>query len=247
MHKFFVDKSQIDGEDIYIEGQDVKHIRDVLRLKPGQEIIVSSDGYNYLANLRELGKTRISLDIRSKEKGESESQVEIVLYQALAKGSKMDLIIQKNTEIGVKEFVGVMTHRTLVKIKDVKKEKNKIDRWNMIAEEAAKQSKRDFIPSLARIETFDQMVDSLRGEVNIIVPYEDEEGLSLGQALKPLEGSRVNLVIGPEGGFEEEEIQRLKELGAQVVSLGKRILRTETAGFVASTIILYELGGLGVI
>lgn len=247
MHKFFVEKNQIDEEEIYIEGKDLKHIRDVLRLRPGQEIIVSSEGYNYLASIREIGKDSLFLDIKSKEKGKNESQIDLVLYQALAKGSKMDLIIQKNTEIGVKDFVGVLTQRTLVKIKDVKKEKNKIDRWNMIAEEAAKQSKRDCIPSLTRIESFDQMIESLRGEPNIIVPYEDEEVHSIGQSLKSIEGKRVNLVIGPEGGFEVEEIQKLKDIGARIVSLGNRILRTETAGFVASTIILYEMGELGVI
>ena len=159
----------------------------------------------------------------------------------------MDLIIQKSTEIGVREFVGLMTHRTVVKIKDMKKEESKIDRWNMIAAEAAKQSKRDFIPKVENIQTFDEMLNAIKNEENIIVPYEDEKFQSIGDSLKSIESGRIILIIGPEGGFESEEIQKLRSIGGQIVSLGNRILRTETAGFVASAIILYELGGLGVI
>ncbi len=247
MHRFFIDKDQIKGDKILIRGNDTRHIRDALRLNIGDKIEVSSEGYNYLSTIENILKDKIELRIISKEEGRSESKIEIILYQALSKGSKMDLIIQKNTEIGVKKFIGLITHRTIVKINDIKKEKKKIDRWNMIAAEAAKQSKRDFIPKVENIQTFDEMLNAIKNEENIIVPYEDEKFQSIGDSLKSIESGRIILIIGPEGGFESEEIQKLRSIGGQIVSLGNRILRTETAGFVASAIILYELGGLGVI
>ena len=162
----------------------------------------------------------------------------------------MDLIIQKGTEIGVTNFYGVLTHRTIVKINDEKKEKNRLKRWSSIAEEAAKQSKRSKVPKVKEIMTFKNMINFLGDQNTIIVPYEDEENISIGQVLKELKKTHeknINLIIGPEGGFEEKEIEEIKRIGGRVVTLGDKILRTETAGFVASTIILYELSGLGVI
>ena len=159
----------------------------------------------------------------------------------------MDLIVQKCVEIGVKDFYGVETDRAVVKIKDKKKEKTKIDRWQAISEEAAKQSKRDYIPQVKGIISFKEMIDILKNEDNIVVPYENEDYLSIKDGLSNVKGKSVHLIIGPEGGFDDDEIQSLVDLGAGVVTLGSRILRTETAGLVASTLILYELGDLGVI
>ena len=179
--------------------------------------------------------------------GNRESSIEITLYQGLAKGSKMDLIIQKCVEIGVKDFYAIETDRAVVKINNKKKEDSKLERWQSIAEEAAKQSKRDYIPKLKGIISFKEMIGILSEEKNIIVPYENEENLSIKDGLKTVKGNKVNLIIGPEGGFEEKEIKSLEDLRASIVTLGPRILRTETAGLVSSTIILYELGDLGVI
>lgn len=247
MHRFFVDKSQVNEDNIIILGNDVKHIKDVLRLKQHESIEISSNGFVYSCKIDKIEKDKIITNILDKKMGTSESKIEIVLYQGLAKGTKMELIFQKGTEIGIKEFYPVVTHRSVVKIKEIDKEQKKISRWNSIVEEAAKQSKRDYIPIVKNIITFDEMIEFLMGEKNIIVPYEDEKSYTIKEGLSNISEGRVNIIIGPEGGFEQEEIERLKDIGGKIVTLGSRILRTETAGLVTSTIILYELGGLGVI
>lgn len=247
MHKFFVDESQIEEMNIKIINKDVKHIKDVLRLKLNSNIIISSNNINYLCEIMHIEKHEIISRIISKYEGISEPKIEIILYQGLSKGSKMDLILQKGTEVGVKDFYPVATYRSIVKINELKKEQGKLYRWNLITEEAAKQSKRDYIPKVNGILNFDDMIRLLETEENIIVPYENEDGLTIGQGLKQVSGNKIHLIIGPEGGFEEVEIEKLRGIGAKIVTLGNRILRTETAGFVASTIILYELGNLGVI
>ncbi|MBC8590775.1 RsmE family RNA methyltransferase [Wansuia hejianensis] len=247
MRKFFVESDQIIEDKIFILDKDVKHIRDVLRLRTGDRIEISCDGVIYLCQIDDILRDKVILDILSNSKGENEPEIEIVLFQGLAKSNKMDFIIQKGTEIGIKDFYGVITDRTIVKIKDIKKEKNKISRWDLIAEEAAKQSKRDYIPKIKGIISFDEMIELIKDEESIIVPYEDEENLSIGNGLRNIKSKKINLIIGPEGGFEPDEIQKIEDIGGKIVSLGPRILRTETAGFVSATIILYELGKLGVI
>lgn len=247
MHKFFIEKDQIDKDTITIIGSDVKHIKDVLRLRISDKVEVSCDGMNYHCVIDEILKDKVSLSINVMEEGKNESKVEIALFQGLSKGNKMDLIFQKGTEVGIKEFYPVATYRSVVKINDIKKEQTKVVRWNAIVEEASKQSKRDYIPQVKNIINFDQMIELLKAEVNIIVPYEDEVVTTIKEGISNIKSGKVNIIIGPEGGFEPDEIQRLKEIGAQVVTLGPRILRTETAGLVAATIILYEVGNLGVI
>ncbi|HAE92724.1 RsmE family RNA methyltransferase [Tissierella praeacuta] len=247
MHRFFVGEEQIFDDIIEIIGNDVKHIRDVLRLKPNEKIEISANGVTYTCNIESLLKNKVITRIINKTKGINESQIDIILYQGLAKGSKMDLIVQKCTEVGVKKFYPVITHRSVVKIKDIKKEQSKVERWNSIADEAAKQSKRDILPKVQNIVSFDEMIDLLKDEDNIIVPYEDEKGTVIKEKLKGISNKKIHLIIGPEGGFEPSEIEKLKNVGANIVTLGPRILRTETAGIVAATIILYELGDLGVI
>ncbi|WP_353096087.1 RsmE family RNA methyltransferase [Tissierella praeacuta] len=247
MHRFFVEGKQIIDDIIEILGNDVKHIKDVLRLKPSEKIEIASGGITYTCRIESLLKDRIITKIIDSAEGKNESKINITLYQGLAKGSKMDLIIQKCTEVGVKEFYPVATHRSVVKIKEIKKEQSKVERWNSIADEAAKQSKRDILPRVGNIISFDEMIDLLKDEKNIIVPYEDEKGNAIKEKLKISKSMNVHLIIGPEGGFEPREIQKLESIGANIVTLGPRILRTETAGIVASTIIFYELGDLGVI
>lgn len=246
MHKFFVEKSQIKDGKAFISGKDFKHINRVLRLKEGEEIIISSEGKSYLSILDEIRENEVVFNMSSKPLKSSEAPIDIVLYQGFPKGSKMEYIVQKGTEIGIKDFHGVLTHRTIVKFKDDKKKNSKIERLNSIIVEAAKQSKRDYIPKVEAISGFQEMIEKLKDEENIIVPYEDEENNSFKDALKAIKGEKINLIIGPEGGFEKEEIEKLKDIGAKTVSLGPRILRTETAGVVAASIILYELGDLGV-
>lgn len=247
MHRFFVGKEQIIGDKIEILGTDVKHIKNVLRLRIDEEIEVSSDGFTYISKIKSLEENRVLLGVLDKSTGSNESPINIILYQGLAKGSKMDIIIQKGTEVGIKKFYPLATNRSIVKIKNIKKEQSKVERWNNIVDGAAKQSKRDIIPKVENIITFDEMIDLLKNEKNIIVPYEDEKANGIRQDLQKIQEGDIHLIIGPEGGFDPGEINKLKEIGAKIVTLGPRILRTETAGLVASTIILYELGDLGVI
>ena len=247
MHRFFVEANQIHENIIEILGTDVKHIRDVLRVKLKEKIEIASNGMTYICEVEEMEKNKIIANILESKKGENESEIHITLYQGLAKGSKMEVIIQKCTEIGVKEFYPVATHRSVVKINDIKKEQSKVERWNLIADEAAKQSKRDIKPQVKNILSFSEMIDQLKDEENIIVAYEDEKANTIKAQLQNVKGNKINLIIGPEGGFEVDEIEKLKSIGANIATLGPRILRTETAGLVSATIILYELGDLGVI
>ncbi len=247
MNRFFVNKEQIDGYIIEINGNDVKHIRDVLRIKQGEKVEIACEGDTYISQVLELDKKTVSLQIIDKYKGQNEPLHFIVLYQGLAKGSKMDLIIQKCTELGVSEFYPIETGRAVVKIKNEKKSNSKVNRWQEIVDQASKQSKRDILPNVNEVISFDQMIGLLNGEKNIIVPYEDERQEGIKTALKDLKDEKIHLIIGPEGGFEAREIERLKSIGANIVTLGPRILRTETAALVASTMIFYELGDLGVV
>nr|WP_300002178.1 RsmE family RNA methyltransferase [Tissierella sp.] len=250
MHRFFVDKEAIDNKKITIEGKDFNHIKNVLRMTIGEEVEVSSKGNVYLGEIKSILEASIIINILETRSRRSYNDIEITLFQGLAKGSKMDLIIQKGTEIGIKNFYGVSTHRTIVKINDEKKEKSRLKRWNAIAEEAAKQSKQRYIPEVKDIISFKEMLELLKADGAVIVPYEDEMNISIGEVLKKIKEEnikKINLIIGPEGGFEKYEVEAIKNVDGLVVSLGSKILRTETAGLVAATIIFYELSGLGVI
>lgn len=247
MHRFFIDKEQINEEEIIILGGDVKHIRDVLRMQENENLEVCCSGTTYTCEILKLEKHKILTNILSSKEGINESKIHIALFQGLAKGSKLDFILQKGTEIGIKEFYPVATHRSVVKIKDNHKEDNKLERWESIVLEAAKQSKRDIVPIVNKVLTFDDMINLLKNEENIIIPYEDEVVYTIKEGLQNLPAGKINIVIGPEGGFESSEIDKLKSIGGKVVTLGNRILRTETAGIVTATIILYELGNIGVI
>lgn len=246
MNRFFVDKSQIDQNKVKILGKDVKHIKDVLRLKYKDKIEIVSGNKTYLCEILEIKPDNIILLILDSFQGKNEPPVHIVLYQGIAKGDKMDFIIQKSTEIGVKEIYPVITNRTIVKIKGRKKEQKKIERWRSISEEAAKQSKRDAIPIVNNVISYDEMVNILKGEENIIIPYEAEGNNTLKETLKNTKNGKIHIIIGPEGGFEEEEIDTIRSIGGKSVTLGPRIFRTETAGLVVMSIALYELGDLGV-
>lgn len=248
MHRFFVDKENIQSDKITITGEDVKHIKNVLRLSEQDEVcLCDKQGTDYIVRIVDLSKEKIICEIVETKSSNTEPPVEIILYQGIPKATKMDLIIQKSTEIGVAKIVPVLTSRTIVKIQDMKKEEKKLERWSKIAEESAKQSRRSIIPEIPKIYTFDDMMKELKDNGLIIVPYENEKKVGIKEVLKDKPSRKVNIVIGPEGGFEEDEVQMLKTIDANIVSLGPRILRTETAGFVTSALVLYELGDLGVV
>lgn len=247
MHKFFVAKNNITGDKAYIEGDDVKHIYKVLRLHEGEKVSINNcEGQEFLGIIEKIDKKEVIVSLTEKLDLNNESPVEIYLFQGLPKSSKMDLIVQKATELGVKEITPIITERVVVK--NEIGEFKKLDRWVRIALEACKQSKRSIIPKINGLLEFQQLLTKLKELDLILVPYENEEGYGIKKVVKDIAQNSINkigIIIGPEGGFEEEEINVLKELGAYIITLGPRILRTETAGFVCTSLIMYELGDLG--
>ncbi|WP_024615113.1 16S rRNA (uracil(1498)-N(3))-methyltransferase [Clostridium sp. Ade.TY] len=246
MHKFFTPSDYVFGDYAKIIGDDVKHIYKVLRLSEGEEVVLNDcAGSEYLAKINEITKSEVTLDIVKKLNLNNESNVEIVLFQGMPKAQKMDLIVQKGTELGITKFVPLITERVDVKLKgDFKK----LDRLNRIALEACKQSKRSIIPNVLEPMKFNDLLKEIKEFDLLIVPYENKEDFGIKSLMNEIDKNsikRVGIVVGPEGGFEEEEIEILKREGAYIITLGKRILRTETAGFVATSLIQYELGDLG--
>jgi 16S rRNA (uracil1498-N3)-methyltransferase len=251
MHKFFTEPHNISETEGKILGDDVKHIYKVLRLSEGEEVVLNNcEGIEYLGEIETITKSEVIVKIIKRLDINNESKVKVHLFQGLPKGQKMDLIVQKGTELGVSEFIPVTTARVDVKLKG---EFKKLDRLNRIALEACKQSKRSVIPHVKEVIDFNEAINELKKMDLIIVPYENAEDFGIKTLVRKLERDSVDLdtinnvgiLIGPEGGFEESEIDDLKEQGAYIVTLGNRILRTETAGFTATALIQYELGDLG--
>lgn len=246
MHKFFTPQSLFQGEYAYIEGDDVKHIYKVLRLQEGNEVILNNQlGEEFLGSIQDINKLRVTLKIIEKLEINNESPVNIYLYQGLPKSGKMDIIVQKATELGVKEIIPVITSRVDVVLKG---EFKKLDRLQRIALEACKQSKRTIIPQINEPINFDHMLKDIRDKDLIVVPYENAENYGIRALIRDIDITNIKdiaLIIGPEGGFDVEEIEALKSIKAHIVTLGPRILRTETAGFTAAALLQYELGDLG--
>lgn len=251
MHKFFTEPCNINENEAKILGDDVKHIYKVLRLSEGEEVILNNcEGIEYIGEIDTITKSEVIIKIIKKLDTNNESRVKVHLFQGLPKGQKMDLIVQKGTELGVFEFIPTITSRVDVKLKgDFKK----LDRLNRIALEAAKQSKRSIVPKVKDVINFNEALDKLKEMDLVLIPYENAEDFGVKSLINHLNKEKVDLdsindvgiLIGPEGGFEEDEINTLKENGAYIVTLGNRILRTETAGFTATALIQYELGDLG--
>jgi len=247
MHKFFVPQEKIGAGAAVIEGEDVRHIYKVLRLEEGAQVIINDcRGTEYLAEITEVDKKQVYLKIINKIEQNNESPIDIYLFQGLPKAQKMDLIAQKATELGVKEITPVITERVVVKSE--LGEYKKLDRWNRIALEASKQSKRTRIPKINEPIEFGAMLKLLCSMDLVLVPYENQDGKGLKMVCRDIDRPAVKsvaIVIGPEGGFEPTEIEVLEKMGAEIITLGPRILRTETAGFVCASLVLYELGDLG--
>lgn len=244
MFKFFVPEEQIVENKIKIFGQDVNHIVNVLRLKIPDEIIVcdKDNGKSYITKINCIDKDYVEVEIVRENIETTESNVSIDLFQGLPKFDKMEYIIQKATEIGVKNILPVSLERCIVKI-DKKTEIKKLDRWQKIAEVAAKQSKRDYIPKIEKILNIENICQNIEKYDIILIAYENEKANSLKTELKRLKGIdnlKIGVIVGPEGGFSEKEVQKLVSLGAKCVTLGERILRTETASLVLLSDIIYE-------
>ncbi len=248
MHKFFTPKENFIENTAKILGDDVKHLYKVLRLNEGDKIVLNNcDGDEFLAEIRTITKQEVIVDIEEKLEINNESEVKIYLFQGLPKAQKMDLIVQKGTELGITEFIPTLTERVDIKLKG---EFKKLDRLNRIALEAAKQSKRTIIPKVTEPVSFEDALKRMESLDLVIVPYENAENFGIktlfnDENIDTSKIKKVGILVGPEGGFELNEIGRLKENGAYIVTLGSRILRTETEGFVATSLVQYELGDLG--
>ena len=246
MRKFFVESNQIDGDEIKIIGEDVNHIRNVLRLEIGAHIKIGNKETteNYVCEISEISKDSIKCNILEKTKSIVEGNVELTIFQGLPKADKMELIIQKGTELGVSNFVPVELKRCIVKLSG-KDEIKKIDRWQKIAEMAAKQSGRDIIPKISNIQNIKNVCKLIPNYDIVLVAFENEENNSLKNELLKIKNTKdsfkIAVIIGPEGGLENNEVKEFEEAGAKVVTLGKRILRTETAPLNIASIIMYEL------
>ena len=245
MYQFFVSPKQIQGTKAYITGSDFNHIKNVLRMKIGEEIAVSngSDGREYRCGIEEIGE-EIVCSLRFIKEDGVELPSRITLFQGLPKADKMELIIQKAVELGAYEIVPVSMVRSVVKL-DEKKKHSRITRWQAISEAAAKQSKRSLIPQIQDVMTMRQAIEYAKKMDILFIPYELAEDMSktreLFSSIKP--GNHIGFFIGPEGGFDKSEIQYALEAGVKPVTLGKRILRTETAGMAVLSILMYQLEG----
>jgi len=245
MYKFFVKQNQIENDKITINNNDVNHIKNVLRLSEGEKIEISNsdNGESYICKILNFENDVVNCEIEDTLEANIEPNIYIHIMQGLPKSDKMELIIQKCTELGVKEFTPVSLNRCIVKLNG-KDEVKKIERWQKISEVAAKQSKRSIIPKINEVIKLNKVIELIKEYDIILVAYEEEKNNTVKRELQKLEKSeelKIGVLIGPEGGIEKEEIDMLKQAGAKIVTLGNRILRTETAPIVMASIIMYEL------
>ena len=243
MQQFFTDPSGIRDGRIYIEGQDVRHMKNVLRMRPGETVKVSNGmGKSYLCSIEGYEEGRAKLKIEQVFRCDVELPSRILLFQGLPKGDKMEMIIQKAVELGAYGVIPFAAKRSVAKL-DEKKALKKQVRWQAMAKGAAEQSGRGIIPEVYSPVTYAEAL-RLAGELDILlIPYEQEEGRDrTAEVIGNLQpGQSVGVFIGPEGGFEEDEVKQAEKIGAVPVTLGKRILRTETAGLTALSILMYHL------
>ena len=243
MYRFFVEPSQVEEHTIRIQGSDVNHIKNVLRMKTGEEILISSgDNLEYACYIEEMGTEEVLAHVMYVQEAGYELSSRIYLFQGLPKGDKMELIIQKAVELGVHEIIPVATRRAVVKLEG-KKEENKIRRWQAIAGSAAKQSKRMYVPEVKPVMRLSQAIEQAKELDIVLLPYELAEGMrKTKEIIAQIEpGGSIGIFIGPEGGFDEEEVRMAVEMGAKAITLGKRILRTETAGLTVLSVLMFAL------
>lgn len=247
-YHFIVDTEQIKSGKIAITGEDFGHLTRVLRLKKGDEITATDGSGNlYKCLLEEIYQSEALGKIISVELDQTESPIEMVLLQGLPKGDKLELIIQKTTELGISRVVPVAMKRSVVQL-STGKAKERTTRWQRIAREAAKQCRRSQVPVVEYATDLREVLDSLNEDALILLPWEGENTQGIKEVLISKETSerkQIAIIIGPEGGFDEQEIELAKQYNAVSVSLGPRILRTETAAIVVTALVMYQLGDLG--
>jgi len=249
MHRFFVSPDQVEKNKVVITGPAVHQIRNVLRLGLGDHIVVlDNSGWEREAEIVEVGREQVVGRVLSKSLAAGEPRTKISLYQSVLKGNRFELVLQKGTELGIVEFVPLISQRCIIaSLDDVNK---KMSRWERIIQEAAEQSRRGKLPRLQSAMLFSRACERARQTGGLsLMPWEEEKKVNLRQVLgkggeKPFRPFSINLFIGPEGGFTFEEVMVARQYGILPITLGPRILRAETAGLVAAAAILYELGDL---
>lgn len=244
MPKFFTTKDLIENNALSLRGEEAAHIYEVLRMRTGDELMVGDgDMTDFLCRIRAAKKDEILCDIIEKRPNENEPSLKITLFQALPKADKFETVVQKCVEIGVSRIIPIDTKNSMVKLGG--KEEKKLLRWNKIAYAAAKQCGRGIIPCVSPLMSFgDAAAYASKNLDKAIIPYENEKQLSIKTFAKEFSEGSLGIFIGSEGGFDKTEIEKAHSEGIRSVTLGKRILRTETAGLVASVIMLYESGDL---
>lgn len=246
MSKFFVERNNIEETRIIIDNTDVAHITKVLRMSVGDTLTVCDGmGFDYETKISEISSTKIVCDIISKQKSDTEPNISVTLFQGLPKAAKMDYIIQKTTELGISKIVPCALKRCVVKLDGKKAEQKKTERWQKISAEASKQCGRGIVPEVEMPITLNEAIERAKDYDLFFVPYECEEQNTLKEVLTSVENpQKIGFMIGPEGGFDIAETDALKKAGIKTVTLGKRILRTETAGEAVLAMIMYELGDI---
>lgn len=243
MYQFFVEDAQVGEHTVTIEGSDVNHIKNVLRMKRGEQVRISStSGKNYFGEIAEFSGDTVLVAITQECAPDTELPSRIYLFQGLPKSDKMELIIQKAVELGACEIIPVAMKNCVVKL-DEKKAAAKTARWQEIAKSAAKQSKRSVIPTVGRPVSYQEAL-AIAAELDVVlIPYENERGMAATreaiEAIVP--GQSIGILIGPEGGFSDGEIALARERDMKLISLGGRILRTETAGLATLSVLMYHL------
>jgi 16S rRNA (uracil1498-N3)-methyltransferase len=243
MHRFFIPKDWFEQDRITIKGEPLHQIGYVLRLKPTDRIIVlDNSGWEFEVEIERITKEQVKGKVINKQLGQGEPAVKITLYQALLKTDKFELVLQKGVELGVTAFVPFVSERCVIR----KASDSKIERWGKIIQEAAEQSERLVLPMLHPLVSFNEACQSVKRPVVLL--WEEEKRVSLKETLQSQpfnHATAINLFIGPEGGFPESEVELAKRHGISIASLGKRVLRAETASLAAISAILYERGEMG--
>lgn len=234
MYNFFVTNDNKKDGHYFIAGDDFNHIKNVLRMTVGEQFLVSCDDISDLCEIESIEIDTVVAKIIEANYQNTNLPINIHLFQGLPKSDKLEFIIQKAVELGASSITPVAMKRSIVKIDD-KKKKSKCERWQAIAESAAKQSKRTSVPKVCEVVSYKEMINIAKGLDLLLVPYECAEGMAATkEVLKQIKsGMSIGIIIGPEGGFEEKEIELAREAGGKIISLGSRILRTETAAITA--------------
>lgn len=244
LHRFFIESEQFDKEKPVISGSDVNHISKVLRLRPGDLIeILDGNGRAAVASIDTINKKDISLKFIEEFTPKGEPLLKVTLVQGLSKGEKMDLIVQKATELGVSKVIPMICHRSVVRLEGNKSESRQ-ERWQRVAMEAAKQCRRAKIPKVSLPQSMAGVLEGIPEGTMAIMPWEGENKNTLEHVLSGNKTDNLYIFIGPEGGFEPFEVEQAVSKGISTVTLGSRILRTETAGLVCMSVVMFRWGDL---